>query len=637
MNAEAPPRGDLSGLSRHWRQDAVSGFLVFLIALPLCLGIALASGYPAIAGVFTAVVGGLLTPWVSNSELTIKGPAAGLIVIALGAITEFGQAYGPERAYRLALGVGVAAGLFQVLLGLSRSGILGEFFPVSVVHGMLAAIGVIIVSKQIHVTLGVGDVSGEPLELLAEIPSSIARLNPEIALIGGLSLLILFGLPLVRHRAIRAIPAPIVVILASVPIGMAFDLSHEHTYTLWGHPYPVGEQFLVPVPTNLISALTPPDFSALASASGWKWVLLFTLIGSVESLLSAKAIDLIDPWRRKTDMNRDLVAVGLGNAASAAIGGLPMISEIVRSKANVDNGARTRFADLFHALFLLGFVALLPGLIHRIPLAALSAMLVYTGARLASPREFLNVFRIGQEQLVIFLATMVGVLATDLLLGVAIGIAVKFGIHLLNGVPVRSMFKPFLRIEPRGDGASVIYARDSAVFSNWIPFKRQIEEIGLGRRNNLVIDLSETRLVDHSVMEKLHELQEDFEREGLSLELVGLEGHRKLSEHAFSARRRGLTRVRRVTIIAEEETVDRLLAELIGLGISGYTISECRGSGRAGLQGGGQPRSRMARLELLASPERFEGVASFLGKQVRTGVPITVSAETVEVFRSDHY
>ncbi len=514
MTSEVP-RGTLGNLGHYARHDVLAGFLVFLIALPLCLGISLASGYPAIAGVFTAIIGGLLTPWISNSELTIKGPAAGLIVIALGAINEFAKIYGPERAYQLALGVGVAAGVLQILFALTRSGILGEFFPITVVHGMLAAIGVIIMSKQVHIALGVTDVKGEPLQMLAAIPRSltVARLNPEIALIGVVSLLILFLLPLVRNRYVRMIPAPMLVVLVAIPLGIYFDVSHEHTYSFGGHEYPLGEKYLVTVPNNLFAAIAFPDFAALATPAGWKWVVYFALIGSLESLLSAKAIDLIDPWKRKANMNRDMLAIGLGNTVSASLGGLPMISEIVRSKANVDNGARTRFANLFHGVFLLGFVALVPGQIHRIPHAALAAMLVKTGFRLASPREFISVTRIGKEQLIIFLATLIGVLATDLLVGVAIGIAVKLAIHLLNGMPLRSLFKPFLDIEPRDDKTCVIRTHGSAVFSNWIPFKHQIEYVGLQQRNNLVIDFSETTLVDHSVMEKLHELQKDFEQE----------------------------------------------------------------------------------------------------------------------------
>jgi MFS superfamily sulfate permease-like transporter len=631
------PRGTLGNLGRYARHDVLAGFLVFLIALPLCLGIALASGYPAIAGVFSAIIGGLLAPWISNSELTIKGPAAGLIVIALGAFTEFGAVYGPERAYRLVLGVGVAAGVLQIIFGLTRSGILGEFFPITVVHGMLAAIGVIIMSKQVHITLGVTDVKGDPLELLAEIPRSLTRLNPEIAVIGVVSLLILFLLPLVRNRYVRMIPSPMLVILVAVPLGIFFDLAHEHTYSFVSHNYPLGEKFLVTVPNNLFAAIAFPDFTALATPSGWKWVVFFALIGSLESLLSAKAIDLIDPWKRKTNMNRDLLAVGLGNTVSASLGGLPMISEIVRSKANVDNGAQTRFANLFHGLFLLGFVALVPGLIHRIPLAALSAMLVYTGFRLASPLEFISVTRIGKEQLFIFLATLVGVLATDLLIGVAIGIAVELAIHLIYGVPLRSLFKPFLDIEPRDDGTCVIRAGGSAIFSNWIPFKRQIEHIGLNQRNNLVIDLSETRLVDHSVMEKLHELQEDFEQEGLSLELTGLESHRKLSEHSFSARRRGLVRIRRITIVTETRKADEVIGQLVKQGASGYTITDCRGAGRTVVSQGSAPRDSLVCIEVLVAPENFERMISYLSKAVRSEVPITVSADTVEVIRGDHY
>jgi MFS superfamily sulfate permease-like transporter len=529
------PSGTLQTLGRYARYDVLSGFLVFLIALPLCLGISLASGYPAIAGVFTAIIGGLLTPWISNSELTIKGPAAGLIVIALGAIADFTTTHDAHSAYRMALAVGLVAGVIQVIFALTRSGILGEFFPTTVVHGMLAAIGVIIISKQVHIMLGVS-AKGEPLSLIAKIPDSIAHLNPEITVIGVISLLILFLLPLVRNKFVRRIPAPMVVVLIAVPLGMYFNLSHEHTYSFGGHEYALGEKFLVDVPNNLFSAITFPDFTGLAAPSAWKWVVLFALIGSLESLLSAKAIDLIDPWKRKTNLNRDLLAIGIANTVSASVGGLPMISEIVRSKANVDNGARTRFANMFHGLFLLGFVALVPALIHRIPLAALSAMLVYTGFRLASPNEFISVARIGKEQLLIFLATIFGVLATDLLIGVAIGIAVKFAIHLINGLPLRTMFKPFLAIEPRDEKTSVIRVQGSAVFSNWIAFKHQIEHIGLEQKNNLVIDLSETRLVDHSVMEKLHELEKEFKEAGLTLELTGLESHKPLSKHPFSAR-----------------------------------------------------------------------------------------------------
>jgi MFS superfamily sulfate permease-like transporter len=534
------PRGDLNGLKKYWKSDLLSGFLVFLIALPLCLGIASACGYPPIAGVFTAIIGGILTTFLSDSELTIKGPAAGLIVIAVGCVEEFGGnglsggwTATDQTAYRMALGVGVAAGLIQIVLGLLRSGSLGDFFPTSAVHGMLAAIGVIIIAKQVPIALGV-DNKGGPLELLFAIPRKIAGMNPEIALIGGISLLILFGLPLFKHRYIRRIPAPMVVVLIAVPLGMFFDLSHEHTYTFGGNSYQVGESALVPVPENMFAAITLPDFSGLAMAVGWKWVIMFALIGSLESVLSAKAVDLIDPWRRKTNLNRDLLAVGVANTVSAAVGGLPMISEIVRSKANIDNGARTRFADLFHGLFLLSFVALVPWLIHRIPLAALAAMLIYTGFRLASPREFAHVWRVGSEQLLVFVTTIVAVLATDLLSGVAIGIATEFLVALYHYRSLRCLFRPSTTVESKEDGTVVIRVHSLAIFSNWIALRNRLAAL----KGDVIVDLSETRLVDHTVMEKLHELEREYEQRGGRLHVVGLDGHQPFSAHPHAARKK---------------------------------------------------------------------------------------------------
>jgi len=484
------PQGNAAGFVKYLKQDLLSGFLVFLIALPLCLGISLACGYPPIAGIFTAIIGAVLTTFISNSELTIKGPAAGLIVIAIGCIEDFGgdgMAGGwtdaDLTAYKAALAVGVVAAIAQILFGIFRAGILGEFFPIAAVHGMLAAIGVIIIIKQFPVSLGVS-ASGEPLEMLKEFPHYVAEANPAIACIGMVSLLIMFIWPVVRNKAslLKTVPAPLVVLLVAVPMGMGFDLLHEHSYILQGHQYQIGEQYLVKMPDRVFGMfddITFPEFSALAQPKAWKWVFMFFVIGSLESLLSAKAVDLLDPWKRKTNLDRDIVAVGAGNLCAALVGGLPMISEIVRSKANIDNGARTRFADLWHGFFLLLCVALIPTILHRIPLAALAAMLVYTGYRLAHPTEFLHVYRIGREQLAIFVTTLVAVLATDLLIGIGIGIALKMVIHVVNGVPVRSLFKPYLEVQEVDSNTSRIIARESAVFSNWIPFRRQIEQIAI--------------------------------------------------------------------------------------------------------------------------------------------------------------
>ncbi len=629
------PKTGFAGLIQNLRYDVNAGFLVFLIALPLCLGISLACGYPAIAGIFTAVIGSIIAAFVSNSELTIKGPAAGLIVIAIGAVTDFGYTGGRDpvadfQAYRLALGVGVAAGCIQILFSVLRVGSFGDFFPLSAVHGMLAAIGIIIILKQFPIAVG-GHAEGEPFELIAHIPSTIANLNPEIALIGFGSLVIMFGIPLIKHKhkILQKIPAPIFVLFFAVPLGLYFDLSHEHTYTLGGHSYKLGEEYLVNVPGNLLSAITHPDFSSLKSVVGWKWVIMFALIGSIESLLSAKAIDIIDPWKRKTNLNRDLLAVGIGNTICAFVGGLPMISEIVRSKANIDNGARTRYANMFHGIFLLLFVALVPFLFHRIPLAALASMLVYVGFQLTAPREYAHTYRIGVEQLIIFVTTVIAVLATDLVIGIAIGIGAKFFIHIINGVPLRSLFKPYLDVENKGDDTVMVIAKDSAVFSNWIPFKKQIEHLGLVQHKNVIVNMAKTKLVDHSVMEKLHEMERDFKQNNLKLEIIGLDGHQKLSEHPLSARKlkRELILRKRITIIADSSLRSQLGEGFNNLGITDFTVTEAGGKLTETLV---SPNSAF-RIEVLLYNNKAEKLLDYLSGQILTKSNAVAFVEDVEL------
>ena len=475
------------------------------------------------AGIFTAIIGGVLSTFVSNSELTIKGPAAGLIVIAIGCVNDFGFTAGRDpaadmQAYRLALGVGVAAGIIQIIFGRFRAGILGEFFPSAAVHGLLASIGVIIIAKQFPVTMGLGS-EGGPLELLAKIPEFMSNMHPQAGIIGIVSLALMFGLGFLKIPLISKIPAPMLVLVITVPMGMHYEL---------------GKEFLVDVPLNMFSALVFPDFTGIPTFTGLKYIILFALIGSLESLLSSKAIDQIDPWKRKTNQDRDLLAVGIGNTLAALVGGLPMISEIVRSKANIDNGARTRFANMFHGLCLLAFVALAPTLINQIPLAALGAMLVFTGFRLASPKEFVHMYHVGKEQLVIFVATIIGVLATDLLVGIGIGIVVKAIIHLINRAPFGSMFRLNIDVEREGADEARITVKDSAIFSTWIGLKKRLDNVRV--RKNVILDLSGTKLVDHTVMQHLIEAQAEFAENGAKLTIEGLDSHHALSEHPAAAR-----------------------------------------------------------------------------------------------------
>jgi len=636
------PRGNLEGFTKYLGKDLLSGLLVFLIALPLCIAISSASGAPPVAGIFTAIVGSILTTFISNSELTIKGPAAGLIVIVLGAVTglqaEFNtDAYG---AYRLMLAVGVASGVIQILFGLFRSGILGEFFPTTVVHGMLAAIGIIIMSSRVHVMLGVKPPGTGPLSNLALIPQSIGQMNPEVALIGLLGLTIMIFFAITKSKILKRVPSQMIVLLVAIPLGLAFNLGEDHNYTFNKHEYKIVEKdSLVQVPASLFGAMTNrdagllPDWRALQTPTGWKWVMMFSLIATLESLLSAKAIDLLDPWKRKTNMNRDILACGVANTAAAMIGGLPMISEIVRSKANIDNGARTRFADMWHGVFLFACVLMMPAVIHRIPNSALAAMLVFTGYRLASPKEFINLWKIGREQLIIFVVTIVGVLATDLLVGVGIGIVTKVVIHMMNGVSVKDLFKTYLEVNQQEDGPVLVTAKESAVFSNWISFKRQLEQIGLVQKNDIVLDLSNAKLVDHSVLAKLGDLQRDFQQEGLKLDIVGLDSLRTNTGHALAARRRGLIQLKRITLMADPELEAKLTELFISKGAAGYTVTPCHGAGKSEVQSG-LPAVEQIRIEVVLLSAVCEQVVEVLRDEILPRSGVTVVVENVEVIRS---
>lgn len=530
------PKHGWAGLKQNWHRDLTSGFIVFLIALPLCLGIAMASGVPPMAGIITAVVGGLVVSRISGSYVTINGPAAGLIVVVLAAVDSLGNG-DPLAGYRSMLAAVVVSGILLFILGRLRIGRLGDIFPSSAVHGMLAAIGVSIVAKQVHVALGMRPVTEDAFQLLAEIPHSLAHMNPGVALIGLISLLIMVLLPRVRNRYVRMLPAPMVVVVVGIALGHWFDLEHEHKYLfLDGQEYSLDARFLVALPDKVLDGITFPDFS---QALTWPFavaVLSITLVQGIESLLSTKAVDRLDPYQRQSDLNKDLSAVGAGSALAGAVGGLPMIAEIVRSSANVNSGGRTPWANFFHGGFLLVFVTVFPLLIHSIPLAALAAILMHTGYRLASPRNVRHMWRIGQEQLAIFLTTLIVGLATDLIIGVFSGILLEALVHVSRGAPLRTLFKPTVAVyyESLADRFHVNIDH-VAVFSNYPALKMKLDTIPA--RKNVEVNFGRATLVDHTVMEHLERYRNDYERAGGTMRFTTMGHLVARSRHPLAARR----------------------------------------------------------------------------------------------------
>lgn len=523
-NSTIPSEG-FKGLKENFGADATSGFIVFLLALPLSLGIAKASDFPPLMGLITAIIGGIIVSFFSGSRLTIKGPAAGLIVIVVGAVAAFG---GGETGWHLALGAMVVAGIIQILFGVFKLGKLVDFFPLSAVHGMLAAIGMIIILKQIPVLLDVDPAMAKgksPFALFGSIPDFIAHLDPKATAVGLASFAIMMFWNKIPNAFLKKVPAALVVLIIAIPAELILDFQTTEPKYALVHIGNLMENIKVNV-----------SFDGMVQTGIFiKYVIMFALVGSLESLLTVKAIDLVDPYKRKSNANKDLIAIGIGNTISALLGGLPMISEVARSSANVNNAAKTRWANFFHGFFILVFVLFASHLIELIPNTALAAMLISVGIKLAHPKEFIHIFKIGKEQLAIFLVTIFFTLFEDLLVGIAAGMLLKIIIHLINGAPFSSLFRAPASVS-FNENNYVLEIEQSALFTNFLGIKSRLEAIPQGMY--LTIDFSKTKLVDHSVMENIHQFEHAYTAAGGKVKVVGLEQHVALSEHYLAARKK---------------------------------------------------------------------------------------------------
>jgi MFS superfamily sulfate permease-like transporter len=522
------PKTGWAGFKENWSKDLLSGFLVSLIALPLSLGIAGASNFPPIMGVMTAIVGGIIVAFFAGSELTIKGPAAGLIVIVAGAVEELGKGDN-DLGWKLALGVVVVAGAIQVLFGVLKVAKLADFFPLSAVHGMLAAIGIIIMSKQIHLAVGISpaELKGkEPLELITMVPHSLFHMEYHVAIIGLVSLIILFGWKYIKIKALKSVPPALLVLIVGVLMGLYFHLNDPN--------YAALKPLVNPGDFKLAFNASFAGLSSDLLPIFLKYVLMFTLVGSLESLLTGKAIDLLDPYQRKANLSKDLTAVGIGNIFAGFLGGLPMISEVARSSANIGNGGRTRWANFFQGISLLVFVVLLTPLIKMVPVASLSAMLIFVGFRLAAPKEFVHAYHIGFEQLSIFVVTVIATICTDLLIGIGAGILLKLIIQLASGVPFKYIFRQPIAMSI-SEEEYLLEVSGAATFSNLLNIKKHLDKVPSGA--NVRIDLEKSRYVDHTVLENLHNYKREHELNGGNFKVTGIERHKPLSEHPLAARK----------------------------------------------------------------------------------------------------
>ncbi|MHC4892937.1 MAG: SulP family inorganic anion transporter [Planctomycetota bacterium] len=508
------------GLLANWRQDLPASIVVFFVAVPLCLGIALASGAPLISGLIAGIVGGIVVGAISGSPLGVSGPAAGLAVIVLSAITDLG-------AFETFLVAVVLAGAIQIALGLLGAGILGYFFPSSVIKGMLAGIGVLIVLKQIPHAFGhdsdpEGDFKFAQQDgdtTFGALQSMLDDITPSAVIVSVtcLAILILWESVLSKKAKIfRLIQGPLV----AVAFGIAFQLISSKfapSMALTGDhlvSVPVAESL-----SGFLGLLTHPDWSQLGNSAVWVTAVTIAVVASLETLLCVEATDKLDPQKRVTPTNRELVAQGVGNLGSGLIGGLPITQVIVRSSANIQSGGRTKLSAILHGTFLLIFVSLLPGILNLIPLASLAAILFVVGYKLARPTLFKQMWGQGLSQFLPFVITIVGIVRIDLLTGIGLGmVAAIFAIlraHYLNS--------HFMHLSESDDSSGVhevnIELAEEVTFLNKGAILKELKAIPNGSLVRL--DATRSVFIDPDVLEIIVDFEATAENRGIDVQRLG--------------------------------------------------------------------------------------------------------------------
>lgn len=509
---------ETKNIFKDFKNDLPASIVVFFVALPLCLGIALASGAPLFAGIIAGIVGGIVVGIASGSPLGVTGPAAGLAVIVLTSIATLGS----WPAFLLAV---VLAGIIQLIMGFAKAGFIAYFFPSSVIKGMLTGIGLLIILKQIPHALGwdkdpIGDdafLQADGQNTFSEITKAFDYVTPGAVLIAAISIAILILWDKVltkKHRIFQLLQGPIVVVILGIGMNylfqagtLNFSLADDQVVRL-----PVANTLM-----EFLSQFTFPDFSAITNIEVWKIAVVLAIVASLETLLCVEATDKLDPNKRVTPTNRELKAQGLGNIVSGLIGGLPLTQVIVRSSANISFGGKSKLSAIMHGLFLLISALTIAGMLNMIPLASLAAILIMVGYKLAKPMLFKDMYKLGWEQFIPFTATVVGILATDLLKGITIGLLFGIFYTLRHSYRNSHHMKETITTEEGHQVYHLVLAEEVSFFNKASVIK-QLEEIPGNSR--VIIDCTKSKSIAHDVVELIREFRVNALSKNISVETI---------------------------------------------------------------------------------------------------------------------
>ncbi|MBB6328341.1 MFS superfamily sulfate permease-like transporter [Algoriphagus iocasae] len=495
------------------KYDLKSSLVVFLVALPLCLGIAIASGAPPMSGLIAGIVGGIVVGAFSGSHVSVSGPAAGLTVVVLDSISSLGT-------FELFLACVVVAGLIQFGLGLLKAGVLGYYFPHSVIKGMLTAIGLILILKQIPHALGydkdtMGDVAFQQADsqnTFSEIWNAILNFSPgaiPIVLI-ALGFILLFEKPKIKnHRIFGLVPGALLAVVSGIII--------NQMYGLWIPSWQLNGDHLVSIPvvdqiSDLKGLITFPEFGLIMTSEFWIIAVTIAVIASIETLLCLDAGDKMDPFKRISPSSKELMAQGIGNTVSGLIGGLPITAVIVRTSANINSGARTKLSAILHGILLLVLVVGIANILNLIPLSCLAAVLFVVGYKLAKPSLFINEYQKGWNQFIPFLATVLAILFTDLLIGIGIGMVI--GIFFV----IRTNYQKAVLVTEMGGNYLVKLQKDVS-FLNKAPLMKELAEIPSG--STVILNALKVRFIDHDIREVLNDFIESADEKNITIILEG--------------------------------------------------------------------------------------------------------------------